>query len=465
MKKFKINNKEKIISIICPSLNGIEWIIVRNSEKEKEIIDKGFYEFDFNEFNKFLSLKELPNIIKEKISENIYISIPTNKVLLINNTYPTLKSSEINQIVKIQIDKISPYPADKLVYGNEIIENNDESSDVIMMGVHNDIISIAESYSTKKLNLLNIDCRVFSWIELMSGIIDDSSFQNQILIIDDSIDFVILFFKNKKIKLIRPLFLEIDKSDFITELSYEINYSLQSLGFKSNEFDKISIWNYSNWENTTIDEISKNTNIIVEQFNLEILGKITEGMLQRIGKKNIVNFLPNKIHEKQEQKIIFNKLKFYVISASILILIILLFFEINYGMRSNKLKKLNDYYSQILPQANIAIQNNKKLNTLKGYTDKSNSSLECIREITDLLPAGDIEFASFNYSNNRNITIRGSASNDDIVYEYFTELGKSKLFQTLKNQSINTRISNGQKRTIFSISLDLINKEINNENI
>ena len=118
-------------------------------KKEKEIIDKGFYEFDFDEFNKVLSLEELPNILKEKITGNIYISIPTNKVLLINNTYPTLKSSEINQIVKIQIDKISPYPPDKLVYGNEIIENNDESSDVIMMGVHNDIISIAESYSTK----------------------------------------------------------------------------------------------------------------------------------------------------------------------------------------------------------------------------------------------------------------------------------------------------------------------------
>ena len=72
---------------------------------------------------------------------------------------------------------------------------------------------------------------------------------------------------------------------------------------------------------------------------------------------------------------------------------------------------------------------------------------------------------SFNYSNNKSITIRGSARNDDLVYEYFTELGKSKLFQTLKNQSINTRISNGQKRTIFSISLDLINKEISNENI
>ena len=73
---------------------------------------------------------------------------------------------------------------------------------------------------------------------------------------------------------------------------------------------------------------------------------------------------------------------------------------------------------------------------------------------------------SFNYSNNKSITIRGSARNDETVYEYFNvKFGKSKLFQSLKNQSINTRISNGKKDLIFSISLDLINKEISNENI
>ena len=158
-------------------------------------------------------------------------------------------------------------------------------------------------------------------------------------------------------------------------------------------------------------------------FNLEILGKISEGMLQRINKKKYCKLSSKKNSRKNKTKnYFFNKLKFYVISASLLLLIILLFFKINYGIRSNKLKKLNDYYSQILPQANIAIQNNKKLNTLKSYTDKSNSSLECIIEITDLLPAGDIEFVSFNYSNNKSITIRGSARNDDLVFEYFTEL-------------------------------------------
>ena len=44
-----------------------------------------------------------------------------------------------------------PYPPFFFLYGFEIIENNDESSDVIMMGVHNDIISIAVLYSTKKI--------------------------------------------------------------------------------------------------------------------------------------------------------------------------------------------------------------------------------------------------------------------------------------------------------------------------
>ena len=78
MKKFKINNKEKIISIICPSLNGIEWIILRNSEKEKEIIDKGFYEFDFDEFPKLSNY----SVAKRKKNSEV--------LLYVNKNYPFL---------------------------------------------------------------------------------------------------------------------------------------------------------------------------------------------------------------------------------------------------------------------------------------------------------------------------------------------------------------------------------------
>ena len=82
-----------------------------------------------------------------------------------------------------------------------------------------------------------------------------------------------------------------------------------------------------------------------------------------------------------------------------------------------------------------------------------------MREITILLPAGDIEIASFNFSNN-NITIRGTAIDDDIVYDFFNNLGKSDLFDGLKNQSVNNRAINGKKRTVFSISINLEEKEL-----
>ena len=182
-------------------------------------------------------------------------------------------------------------------------------------------------------------------------------------------------------------------------------------------------------------------------------------MVKRINKKNIINFLPVHIYNKQSQHQIFKKLKFLIILSTFVIALILIIFQVNYGIQTNKLKKVKNYYSKILPQANIAKENNKKLRTLKNYTDRSKSPLECLREITILLPAGDIEIASFNFSNN-NITIRGTAIDDDIVYDFFNNLGKSDLFDGLKNQSVNNRAINGKKRTVFSISINIEEKEL-----
>ena len=72
-----------------------------------------------------------------------------------------------------------------------------------------------------------------------------------------------------------------------------------------------------------------------------------------------------------------------------------------------------------------------------------------------MLPAGDIEFTSYNYNKSKGVTLRGTAINDDIVYEFFKKISQSSLFTELKNQSINTRTTKGIKRTIFSITLTL----------
>ena len=458
MKIFKINKREKIISILCPVFGGVEWIIINKKEDNEEIIDRGYEELELDHQG-LLPLNKIPKKIIDKLRGDVYISIPLNKTLSIITSLPSDEPDNIYQISKIQIDKISPYSSEKLIYSYEITNFDDKSSDVIMMGVNNNITPLAESYSTKNLNLASIDCRIFSWLELLKNNNINLLIKNNIIIVDDSIDFTILIINNDKIELIRSLYLDHDNSDFISELIYEINYSLKSINIKSDIFDNISIWNYSEWNNKIINKLANSLSINVNQNNLSNLGKISEGMVKRINKKNIINFLPIHIYNKQSQYQIFRKLKFFIILSTLVMAIILTIFQVNYGIQTNKLKKVKNYYSEILPQANIAKENNKKLRALKNYTDRSKSPLECLREITILLPAGDIEIASFNFSND-NITIRGTAIDDDIVYDFFNNLGKSDLFDGLKNQSVNNRAVNGKKRTVFSISINVEEKEL-----
>ena len=93
------------------------------------------------------------------------------------------------------------------------------------------------------------------------------------------------------------------------------------------------------------------------------------------------------------------------------------------------------------------------------YSDRSGSALEALREITLVLPDGDIEFISYNYSKGKGISLRGTANKDDIVYEYFKNLANSKMFESIKNQSVTTRTIKNNKRTVFSVSLQLSNSE------
>ena len=140
--------------------------------------------------------------------------------------------------------------------------------------------------------------------------------------------------------------------------------------------------------------------------------------------------------------------------AAIWLLVLLIFFGI-YKTRDIHLNQAKQEMATIEPTAKIALQNRQKLKTLGLYTDRSNSALECLREATQLLPEGEIEFASFNYKKGKGISLRGTASSDNLVYNFFDALTKSPLFVELKDQSINTKTKKGVRKTVFSVTLVL----------
>ena len=81
--------------------------------------------------------------------------------------------------------------------------------------------------------------------------------------------------------------------------------------------------------------------------------------------------------------------------------------------------------------------------------------------MTRLLPSEDIKFGSFNYKKGTGVTLRGTAENDNSIYDFFEALSESDLFEQLKDQSVNAKVVRGVRSTVFSATLSLPPREEN----
>lgn len=91
-------------------------------------------------------------------------------------------------------------------------------------------------------------------------------------------------------------------------------------------------------------------------------------------------------------------------------------------------------------------------------TDRTDSSIECLREITHQLPVGDIEFLAYNYNKDKGVTLRGSGRDKAIVNDFYSRLNKSDLFNGIKNESVTDKTTKGVRRAVFSVTLPLAPK-------
>jgi len=68
---------------------------------------------------------------------------------------------------------------------------------------------------------------------------------------------------------------------------------------------------------------------------------------------------------------------------------------------------------------------------IRRYMDRSDSALECLREISELQPAG-VDLESFSYRKGDGVRIKGEAGRVNQVYSFKSNLDKSELFLETK---------------------------------
>ena len=246
MKKLRLKTNETFITIICMTDNGVEWRVVKQDVNIHEVISEGKSKInDLNLSNAIIPINNLPNDLLENILGDVFLSIPSKIILTKINNFPSKNLNEIDKMAKIQIDKISPFSSEKILYSNEILENDDNSSNVIMMSTQKKYIDEITRYVERNIFVKGVDARIMGWLELINQKNELSS-KDEIILLNDNIDFVLILKKNYKIELIRPLYIDLNtyphRNSVIEELLYEISYTLQN---REKIYERISIWAYN----------------------------------------------------------------------------------------------------------------------------------------------------------------------------------------------------------------------------
>ena len=456
--------RDKTITAACLTRDAMEWTSLNIKQEETELVGHGSLPMEHPMESStseaaVITAAQLPDDIGELLTGDLTVSIRTSELLMRTMEFPTADPAEIASMVGFQIDKVSPFPLDQLAVSHEILKQTENGALVLMVAAKRDCIDdIGDVFQQKGLHIHSMDARVLGWLHLLGNEGHLEGTGCEILIIDDEVDFALVFLSEGLPVAVRSLHAKISDAGIVEELAHEIGYTLTMLDAEHDlpAPSSIAIWSLYQVPPEVRTHLKDKSGLAIQCHDLTTLPPLSSGIIARaLHSDNRIELIPREWVEHDKNMRL--RKKFVLISAAIAAvwLVFVLAFTGIYETRAIKLNRIQKRADAIAPAAATAFENREKLKALKLYTDRSSSALECLREVTRLLPPGDIEFASFNYNKGKGVTIRGSAEADDAVYDFFNSLTDSPLFEQLKDQSVNTRNTKDAQRSVFSATLIL----------
>jgi hypothetical protein len=457
--------REKIITAVCRTVDGIEWTSLKIKQDGTEPLqqDSATVAFSGETAEEIMASIELPEAMEQNIKGDVIVPLRTAELLMRVMELPATQDDEITDMIGFQIDKISPFPADQIAISHEVLQQSEDSSLVLMAAAKRSCIdSIGDAFEAKGIQIHSIDSRDLGWMQLLNDGDHISQQGCEIIIFDDGIEFSLVVVNDGIPIAFRMLHAQAAKENVAEELAYEIGYTLTSLDAEHDLEPPTAIqyWSRDKLSTPLRTQLAEKCGMAIHPHSLNDLPPLSEGIIRRaLADGNRIELIPREWIEHEKNKRLRKKT---IIASSVIAglwLVILLGFFTTYKIRDIQLSSAKKQALAVEPAGEQALENRRKLKALQVYTDRSDSALECLREVTRMLPSGDIEFLSYNYNKEKGVTLRGSSSNDNLVDDFGETLASSPLFEELKNQSSSAKTTKGVRRSIFSVTLVLPSEE------
>ncbi len=442
----------------------VEWTALQHRKHRAEISQQKSVPLDWPEGLTDHRSPEAATFLKGKLPPlkgSLGIAIPSDRVLMRIIELPSVDTQELLGMAELQVDKFSPFPTDQMALAIEVLHQTEESSRVLIAAVQHDYIDhLGEFLMNAGLYPQSVDVDVLGWWTLIrdEGRLLGSG-QEAVVIHDDACAQLIMVRDGVPL-VIRALDtgIDLEQPAFAREISDELEYTLMTLegSWGAAETQRLTFWTMGRPSEAVVAELRRALPLEVMSADLNTLPPLSEGLSRRLSSPESASLdLAPAGWRRGIQSKQFQRRALVIAGASFgvwLLFMAGLFYWSNH--QKTRLAKSQTAIVRLGEEVEAVRTLRGQVEWLQQYADRTYSSLECLREISELLPAG-VEITSITYNKASQVNLRGEADSDGPVNDFIAQLEKSALFTEVKTEGISTAQRGGRTRSQFRITMML----------
>jgi len=388
-----------------------------------------------------------------EISGPVSLGIAPDKMLMRVAELPTNDPAEMVKMIQLQVDAFSPFPDDRMFVSHEILSSGETGARVLITAVPKDLIETAGSLMKKAgIDVQGIDAEAMAWWQLIAERVqlpDEGRYLFLILEPWGGVWIVVQRRAPLAFRAVSPAG-DMPFDEFAREVARDAGALLLSLDseYGSAHLSELEIWcrgaDALGLSAALQEELQHEAKI----NSLDALAPVSEGLARRFLGTSLSPALTrirnghaaiDLVPESWRSAVIAQRMRRRLLAATVGVLAVwitaMMAFLGVYQLQYYRLARLEKELNALQKPAEEVRLMQNQARSFEQYLDRKNSSLECLREVSQNLPK-DVLLTSFQFKKGKGVTIRGEALTVNPIYDYKQALDKSPLFARIEMGSI-----------------------------
>lgn len=442
----------------------IEWATVQNAKGRIEKTGSGEIALGEGEPDSN-GVVDAGKLITQRLVEqgrnlkgDIVVCLSADKVLLRVVDLPAVGEDEIASMVELQAEKFSPFPVDSAVISHEVLSGDDCQCKVLIAVVKSDVLDVmGVQLAPVVARVESVDVDILAWLRLLrdGGHIVDVG--RRILLVKSGSLYTVVVVQDGLPLVFRGFDEPIDlpEQEAFDEVAGEVAYTLMSmeLGHGGESGAVLEIFSRDEVSSLLIEALVQECGCEVKVSPFEPLSFLAEGIARRKADVALraLDLMPESWRRAKQAK---KGRKKAMMASGLLFglwgMLALGFFGFLW-MQQMRVSRLEGERDQWMGPANDVREMARRIHVVEQYMDRSDSALECLREITEFLPPSGITLDSFTYRKGEVLKLSGVADSRDFILMFQDNMNKTKIF----NEVIPGEIKVVKGKNTFSFDLTL----------